>query len=40
MNEILEKEAPADNAIYDTPMEETNNSNYFDETVNSLSAKQ
>ena len=33
VNQILEKVAPADNAMYDIPMQETNNPNYPDETV-------
>ena len=33
VNQILEKVAPADNAMYDIPMQETNNPNYSDETV-------
>ena len=33
VNKILEKVAPADNAMYDIPMQETNNPNYSDETV-------
>ena len=33
VNQVLEKEAPADNAMYDIPMQETNNPNYSDETV-------
>ena len=33
VNQILEEVAPADNAMYDIPMQETNNPNYSDETV-------
>ena len=33
VNQILEEVATADNAMYDIPMQETNNPNYFDETV-------
>ena len=33
VNQILEEAAPADNAMYDIPMQETNNPNYSDETV-------
>ena len=33
VNQILEEVAPADNAMYDNPMQETNNPNYSDETV-------
>ena len=33
VNPILEEVAPADNAMYDIPMQETNNPNYSDETV-------
>ena len=33
VKQILEEVAPADNAMYDIPMQETNNPNYSDETV-------
>ena len=33
VNQILEEVAPADNAMYNIPMPETNNPNYSDETV-------
>ena len=33
VNQILEEVAPADNAMYDNRMQETNNPNYSDETV-------
>ena len=33
VNQILEEAAPADNAMYDIPMQETNNPNYSDENV-------
>ena len=33
VNQILEQVAPADNAMYDILMQETNNHNYFDETL-------
>ena len=33
VNQILEEVAPADNAMCDIPIEETNNPNYSDETV-------
>ena len=33
VNQILEEVAASDNAMYDIPMQETNNPNYSDETV-------
>ena len=33
VNQILEEVAPADNAMYNIPMQEANNPNYSDETV-------
>ena len=33
VNQILEEVAAADNAMYDIPMQETNNPNYSDETL-------
>ena len=33
VNQILEEVAPADNAMYDIPMQETNNPNYSHETM-------
>ena len=36
VNQILEDVAPTDNAVYDIPMRETNNSNYSVKNVNTM----